>query len=385
VNDFENLCPNCGACKEICPFLAENGTPDRILREHPEASFYCTFCRRCDEVCPQGLSPSTAFLEEKRRHVQRNRIPPPVHKALEDARRYAKAGHGFPLSFYPSTDTVFWPGCGLAANRPELVRKIRNILSRRLHKRVGLALDCCFDPVYGLGDTETAFTALREIGKRLNDHGIRKVITGCLNCHKLLSEHLEGIGIVFILEVLPPEIFERQPMESIYLHHPCPSTRWREIRNKAGVLARDIHPLPGEDNQSAPPSEGSLPTPDLPASEATSGLCCGNGSGLSTLDAALADRFLDRITRAAAGKTVVTYCTGCQNRLIERGIKAIHLLERLPGAKPRRNVPSPFRQWTGRLMLAMAERLNPLRGLRKIGKKSAAGGDNQQLCGGKRP
>lgn len=305
-------------------------------------------------------------------------MPPAVRKGLAGARRFAKTGHGFPFSFCPKTDTVFWPGCGLAANRPGLVRRVRNILSNRLHKRVGLALDCCFDPVFGLGDTETAFAALREIGNRLGDRGVRKVITGCLNCNKLLSERLEGIRVVFVLEVLMPEDFGIQPMDPIYLHHPCPSTRWKEIPERAVALVRAVHPSPGGEDGPAPLPGESPSTQDLPAPVAASGLCCGAGGGLGALDAGLADLFLDRIVKAAAGKTIATYCTGCQNRLIGRGVKAVHLLERLPGRKPNGKIPSPFRQWIGRFMLTIVERLNDLHVSRRIGKGSPAEGDDQK-------
>lgn len=376
MNDFSDLCPGCGACKDVCPFLAKYGTPDRILRECPEVSFFCTSCRRCDGVCPQGLSPSAAFFEEKKRLVQQNRVPLPVRKTLDGARRFAKTGHGFPFSYYQSADTVFWPGCGLAANRPGLVRRVRNILSSRLQRQVGLVLDCCFDPVYGLGGTETALSALKEIGMRLHDHGVRQVITGCLNCHKLLSEHLDEIQVVFILEVLPPEVFEKQQMESIYLHHPCPSSRWEAIRNKAKGLVDHIHPSLGTDFQSDP-------IPDLPVSEASASLCCGNGGGLSALDPDLADRFLDRITGEVAGRTMVTYCTGCQNRFLKRGVEAVHLLECLPGVKPRRTIYSPLRQWVGRFALAIAERLNHLHCFCKIGKDKTTAGNDQQSPEGK--
>ena len=356
MNEFSDRCPGCGVCKDVCPFLAEYGTPDRILRERPEVSFYCTSCRRCDGVCPQGLSPSAAFFEVKRRLVRQDAISSPVRETLDGARRFAKTGHGFPFSYYQSVDTVFWPGCGLAANRPGLVRRVRNILSRRLQRPVGLVLDCCYDPVYGLGDTETAFAALREIGKRLRDHGVSQVITGCLNCHKLLSEHLEDIQVVFILEVLPPEIFEKQQMESIYLHHPCLSSRWEAIRNKATGLVGHIRPSLGTDLKS------------VPISETSSAHCCGVGGGLSALYPDLADRFLDRITCEGENRMMVTYCIGCQNRLLKRGVEAVHLLECLPGVKPRRKIPSPFRQWTGRFTLAMVERLKHLHCFRKIGK-----------------
>lgn len=374
MNDFKDLCPGCGACKDICPFLAEYGTPDRILRERPEVFFYCTSCRRCDAVCPKGMSPSAAFFGEKKRLVQQNRIPLPVRKILDGARRFAKAGHGFPFSFYQSADTVFWPGCGLAANRPGLVRRVRNILSRWLQHPVGLVLDCCYDPVYGLGDTETAFAALREIGKRLRDHGVRQVITGCLNCHKLLSEHLEGIQVVFVLEVLPAEIFEKQNMDSVYLHHPCPASRWDAIRDKAEGVVRSL----GADSKSVSIS-------DSPGSEATAVLCCGNGGGLSALHPGMADRFLDSITGEAENKTIVTYCTGCQNRFLQRGAEAIHLLEFLPGVKPRRTIPSPSRQWANRFAVAMVERLNHLHCFRKIGKKDATAGENPKSPERKHP
>jgi hypothetical protein len=101
------------------------------------------------------------------------------------------------------------------------------------------------------------------------------------------------------------------------------------------------------------------------------------------LDPALADRFLDRITGEAKNKTIVTYCPGCQNRFLQRGAEAIHLLECLPGVKPRRSIPSPPRQWVNRFALAMIERLNHLHCFRKIGKDYVAAGNDQQSLEGK--
>jgi Fe-S oxidoreductase len=332
----------------------EYGTPNRILEEHPELSFFCTACRRCDRVCPRGLSPSTAFFDAKQQMVRLDNIPAPVRKTLDRARRFAKAGHGLLFTHYQSADTVFWPGCGLAANRPGLVRRIQNILNSRLHKRVGLVLDCCFEPVYGLGDTETACSALHGIANRLSDNGVRQVITGCPNCHKLLSENLDEIQVSFILEVLPLDVFEKQEMASVYLHHPCPSSRWENIRNSAAEVAKylEINVRPNT-------------IPDL-GTDASTAYCCGDGGGLSALDLSLADRFLDGITREATGRTMVTYCTGCQNRFLKQGVKVVHLLECLPGVKPRRAIPSPFAQWVNRFFLALAARAQTGKSLAEI-------------------
>jgi Fe-S oxidoreductase len=262
VLDFKEECTGCGA---VCTFLAEYGTPDLILAERPEASFYCTSCRRCDAVCPRDLSPAAAFFAAKEQLVQEDQLPTNVRKVLDGARGFAKAGQGFPFTFYESKDTVFWPGCGLAANRPGLVREVRKILSRRLQKQVWLVLDCCYDPVYGLGDTATAGAALQNINKRLRNGGVTKVITGCLNCYKLLSQHLEGIEVVFILELLPPDLFEKHWAGPAYLHHPCPATPWKGIRGAATGLFNDIGnaatsaraaSLRGMDQKSAPLARG---------------------------------------------------------------------------------------------------------------------------------
>ncbi len=349
--NFKEECTGCGACTDVCPFLTEYGTPEKILSERPEATFFCTNCRRCDAVCPLDLSPSAAFFAIKQRLVQEHQVPLPVQKVLNGARGFAEAGHRFPFVFYGKADTVFWPGCGLAANRPGLVRRVRKILSSQLHKQVGLVLDCCYDPAYALGDTETAFTALQDINKRLRDHGVRQVITGCLNCYKLLSQHLEGIQVVFILELLPPYLFEKHWAGPTYLHHPCPSSRWEGIRSVAGDLFNHLRAATGTDLKSV-----ALPAA-VPMTGASVPHCCGAGGGLCSSYAELADRFLDRIVVEGDGRTMVTYCVGCQNRFLKRGVEVIHLLECLPGVTPRRKVSSPLGQWANRMALAMIERL----------------------------
>jgi len=350
VNDFKEACPGCGICTKACPFLSEFGTPDKILAGQPEASFYCTSCRRCETLCPLKLSPAAAFLKIKERLIRKEQISSSVRKAMDGALAFARAGHGFPFSFYGSAATVFWPGCGLVANRPGLVREIRGILSRHLQQKVGLVLDCCYDPVFTLGDTDTTAAALREISRRLHDGGVKKVITGCLNCHKILAEHLRGLEVVFVLEVLPSAAFKQQEPDLIYLHHPCPSSRWEKIRNEARRVTSHIQ----SSNQSAV-CQTHLQSDDQ--AEASDPLCCGVGGGLTSLSPELADRFLTRIIRGATGRTIVTYCTGCQNRFLKRGVGAVHLLEYLAGEPPRRSVPSPLRQWINRLVLAQQEKL----------------------------
>ena len=371
MDDFKEECTGCGACAAVCPFLAEYGTPDLILAERPEASFYCTSCHACAAVCPLDLSPADAFFAAKERLVREDRVPVDVRKGLDGARGFAKTGHGFPFSFYGSTDAVFWPGCGLAANRPGLARQIPNILSRHLGIKVGLILDCCFDPVYEYGDTETARNALREINRHLRDSGVSKVITGCLNCHKLLSQHLEGMEVTFILEVLPLPRFSSFPGtdpasvsgKGVYLHHPCPSARWKGIRSAAEDLFNHVREttveVKGTDSKPVSDPETAPQAAATSITGASEPRCCGAGGGLCSSSPELAERFLERIIAEGRGLDIVTYCIGCQNRFLSRGVEAVHLLECLPGVRPRRKVPSPLTRWGNRLVLALGARMNP--------------------------
>jgi len=349
LSDFDKDCTDCGACVDACPFLKEYGTPRQIVKEKPEKVFFCTSCRLCEKMCPSELSPAAFLFETKEKLIREDQIPAKVQKAMNGAMAFSKTGHGFPFSFYAKTETVFWPGCGLAANRPGLIRKLKGILSKQLHQKVGLVLDCCYDPVFGLGDTRTTFAALKEINKRLYDSGVKKIITGCLNCHKLLSEHLQGMKVVFVLEVLPLEVFQKQSNESIYLHHPCPASRWEKIPDAARILVDHI-------NSSGAYSENYLKSANSIV-ETSESLCCGLGGGLNSVSPEMAGRFLDDIVQKAKDKTVITYCTGCQSRFLQQGIKAVHLLECLSTEEPRQTVPSPIRQWMNRLALATAARL----------------------------
>ncbi len=199
-------------------------------------------------------------------------------------------------------------------------------------------LDCCYDPVYGFGDTDTALAALRDIHKRLRDRGVKQVITGCLNCYKLLSRHLEEIKVIFILDVLPSDLFKKHWLETACLHHPCPSSRWNELMTKAGCVFDHLQTSSTDTNPVS--------------SEPPVALCCGNGGGVSSSSPALADRFLDRIVEQANGETLVTYCFGCQNRFLRRGVKSVHLLEGLSGRAPREKIVSMPAQWANRFMLA---------------------------------
>jgi uncharacterized membrane protein YdjX (TVP38/TMEM64 family)/Fe-S oxidoreductase len=384
INEFLKSCENCGRCKKVCPFLDTYGTPDKIISETPEKVFFCSNCKACDTVCKGKLNPSDALFEIKSQLLRNGTYPVEVRNALHSANGYAMRGHKLPFVFYSSSDTVFWPGCGLAGTSPEVVRKTVRLLSNHLNKKVGLVLDCCFDPLYQLGDVDSVKKAAERIKDRLEKHKVSYVITGCTNCRKALSLHLPDIKVEHIFEVLSLqhviarseatkqsrnfEIALPEPALSdktrffanaqndksegtrndsygnpsitplakggFFLHHPCPSFRFDGIRQNAKAILQS-------DN-----GENSRPT------------CCGHGGGISSLSPDLSEKFTDKVIKASKGNPVVTYCMGCKGKFLEKGQKAYHLLEFMTGVKPIEKPVSSGKKWVNRFSLAFGQKFN---------------------------
>src|SRR4030043_569528 len=337
INDFLKSCENCGRCKKVCPFLDTYGTPDKIILETPEKVFFCSNCKACDTVCKGKLNRSDALFEIKSQLLRNGTYPVEVRNALYSANGYAMRGHKLPFVFYSSSDTVFWPGCGLAGTSPEIVKKTVRLLSKHLNEKVGLVLDCCFDPLYQLGDVDSVKKAAERIKDRLEKHKVSYVITGCTNCRKALSLHLPDIKVEHIFEILHESFELRTPnpeLRTFFIHHPCPSFRFNGISKNAKKIVQSTN------------GENSRPT------------CCGHGGGISSLSPDLSEKFTDKVIKASKGNPVVTYCMGCKGKFLEKGQKAYHLLELMTGVKPIEKSVSSKKKWVNRFFLAFGQKFN---------------------------
>ena len=347
IREFIQSCDNCGRCKRVCPFLDTYGTPDKIITETSEKVFFCTNCKACDTVCKGKLNPSDALFEMKTQMVRGGTYPVEVRNALNAANGYAMRGHKFPFAYYPSADTVFWPGCGLAGTSPELVKKTVQLLTSYLNKKVGLVLDCCFDPLYQLGDVDSVKEASERVHHKLGKHKIIHIITGCTNCRKTLSRYLPDIKIEHVFETLMngavnPSFIGNLPIPPIekgggggfFLHHPCPSFRFDGIGEYVKTITKSTN--------------GENPRPS----------CCGQGGGLSSTSKDLSRKFTEEIIKASNGNPVITYCMGCKGKLLQEGQKAYHLLEFITGVKPIEKPVSSGKKWVNRFFLASRQKFN---------------------------
>ena len=299
IKEFVKNCSSCKRCQRVCPFLDTYGMPNEIITEKPEKVFFCSNCKACDTVCTEKLLPSDALFEMKSILMRNGPIPEEVRNVKQSASGFAMRGHKFPFSYYPSTDTVFWPGCGLAGTSPEIVKKTVGLLSEHLNKKVGVVLDCCFDPLYQLGDIDSVKKASKRILDRLQRHKVTHVITGCTNCRKTLFLHLPEIKVEHIIEALPENFINPSlindpstppfisPLSKwgnkggkgdgggLFLHHPCPSFRLNGIRERAKAYVQSL----GNGSQFIKDNENT----DSPVNEIKESLrpsCCGKGGEL---------------------------------------------------------------------------------------------------------
>jgi Fe-S oxidoreductase len=332
VPDFIDSCSSCTQCGTVCPFLEKYGSPEDIIANKPQLAFLCTNCTGCDKRCPLELSPSAALFETKQRLISEGRVPEKAARALKGAKSFAQRGHAAPFLRYDTHRVVFWPGCSLAGTSPETVEAISALLASLLNEEVGLVLDCCFDPLYQMGDTGPVVDACERIRERLTDAGIEKLIVGCINCKKVFDRHMEGVEVRHIIEVLPGDILGSLPEEDLYLHHPCPVYHVDGIAEKTSSILG--HSMTDEVDEQLIPA------------------CCGYGGSINNQDADLAIKFTERVTMAAYGASIVTSCMGCKNMFLGKGTKTYHILELITGVKPKEKPVGAARKWRNRLLLA---------------------------------
>jgi uncharacterized membrane protein YdjX (TVP38/TMEM64 family) len=334
---FVERCNLCGLCRSACPFLEQYGTPGEILTRDTDDVFCCANCGACDSLCPEGLEPSRALFEAKERRVASGMVPEGVRSALAGARGFAATGHRFPFSHYDLDKSVFWPGCGLAGENPALIGVVRKQLAAALGGRVGLVLDCCFDPLYQLGDTDAVAAAIAGLQERLKMGKVEQLVTGCVNCQKVFSRYLDRVRVVHALQILPLRGGrEGQAGDAVFLHHPCYASKMAEVQERA----RDL-----------------LQAQGLAVVEPAMPCCCGSGGGLDIFAPELAQRFAMRALKQASDRPVITYCMGCKGRFSKQGKEVRHVLEMQGGMKSAMRPITRVRAWANRLALSLGEKL----------------------------
>jgi uncharacterized membrane protein YdjX (TVP38/TMEM64 family) len=154
---------------------------------------------------------------------------------------------------------------------------------------------------------------IQEMKSFLKDHGVRKIITACPNCHKIFQSYGEPIIALTVYESLSkvglPECDGLYENMGVSVHDPCVMRYDSSIHDTVRKLA----------------AEKGFTILDMPHSRCKT-LCCGEGGNVEAVSPRLAGVWTKRRSNEAGGRAMLTYCAGCANKL-SGASKTFHILD----------------------------------------------------------
>lgn len=328
----------CERCADKCGFLKAYGkNPRQYIREvynnlsiamgthHANAMINsCALCGQCQEVCPNGLDMSQVFLAARQRMTETKKMPPSAFEfglldldfSLSEAFFLARHQKG-----HTRSQTLFFPGCQLAASEPELVKEVYRDLCQKNADGTGLMLACCGITARWAGDEERFARAGEVLRSAWQDLGSPLVIAACPTCAAVLKEQ-HGITAKSLFEILArrPEMpAGRVSPNKVVVHHACGARFQPQIQESVLALAARC----GVETENA-----LVPCRESP--------CCGYGGMVPVANAGIADQLtrtaLTQLEQGAPNepdRPVLTYCINCRDRYLANSKEAFHLLELL--------------------------------------------------------
>ena len=283
IEEYKDMIYACGRC-EICRGIDYNDRCPEVFTQHWESStargrmaiarailegkleysedlaeriFGCFMCGRCKEECKKAAQIDVIAITKAMRQdfidlgikipedganmadtvTSSGNIfadPPKIHNKWAEG-----------LEFNEGSGTLFYPGC-LASHR---FKEKTNILVQLL-QAAGYDLDflgddqtCCGTPYWITGKMENASDYAKAYMKKLQNRGVKEIITPCPSCFRAFDEeypHLLGIEkfpikIRHTSEILQ-EIVDQKKLKfktpinkKVTYHDPCEIGRYRDI------------------------------------------------------------------------------------------------------------------------------------------------------------
>jgi Fe-S oxidoreductase len=312
-------CVECGKCLKDCAFLQTHGTPQEIAfcydPESPkfhDLAFECSLCGLCAAVCPPkvGVDPFALFQEMRREAVDRGKGCFSQHDGIVS---YEKKGNSRWLSWYglpEGCETVFFPGCTLPGSQSDNVEKLFDLLQETIPD-LGIVLDCCTKPSHDLGREDFFGQMFGELRDYLVESGVKKVLVACPSCYQAIDLHGDPIQVQTVYEYLEDKALPEVPAldATITVHDPC-STRDQPAVHQGVRSIIERRSLNIEEMR----LHGKATT------------CCGEGGSVPFFAPEMAEKWTEKRAEAAAGKRIITYCSGCVN-FIGKKTPTTHVLD----------------------------------------------------------
>jgi len=316
LNRFAIECTRCRVCLDVCTLLNDLGlTPGEITQvvlqdqASPEclaAIQRCALCGECAESCPVNLDPADLMKAAREILIQCGRIDPQDYDVMLMDREWnffsiyrETWGIHFADLARERCETLFFPGCTLAAYAPELARAAFHWLEEQ-GLQVGFSDLCCGRPLDSIGLAADAKRYLGYLRATIVSTGARQVITACPNCEAYLKTvDLGGAAIHSIYSRLAAAGIHLGGSQLITFHDACPDRHNPDNPQHMRSLLSDY------------------PQVEM-ASRGMNTICCGSGGIVSMVDpdlcTARAQRRLAEFI-ASDAETCVTSCMSCAYRL----------------------------------------------------------------------
>jgi heterodisulfide reductase subunit C len=224
-------CSECGKCQEACPAhntlkpltpkmlmldLQENflhQEPTILSKKITEPTIWsCTFCKACEEACPNGIEHTPKILDIRRDiTTTKKRVPEELATVYRNLETYGSPwavspaarlswadGLGVKTIKQEKTELLLWVGCAGAFDERyrQTLRSIAKLLKKAGVKFsvLGEEEQCTGDVARRTGN-EVLFQKLaKENIQKFNQYGIRKILTACPHCFHTLKNDYPAFG-----------------------------------------------------------------------------------------------------------------------------------------------------------------------------------------------
>jgi fumarate reductase (CoM/CoB) subunit B len=336
LHETVEQCLNCDQCKRACRRLQafEKRAPADVAKavldgqvDEKVLSFImkCSLCSLCNQLCPYGVDVRGMVAYARNLLVQNAMIDQEYYRHLwvdHDWNLFTlfRTNYWFDITYQDlvakNCEVLFFPGCMLAHEGPQLVRLSVEWLRSVYGEGVGTSFHCCGAPLEQMGQKDRAKVYEAALWEHIIQAGPRILVTSCPTCHAKMMESRPACDVtVHSLYQLMADSGVRtraRDREKVTVHDSC--------SDREGLLGTAVRQI--------------LTGCDLVEMEhhGKETICCGSGGLVSAIDPELcAERAQRRIKEVedVGAKTCVTYCMSCSHRLAARGGPSTvrHILE----------------------------------------------------------
>jgi Fe-S oxidoreductase len=214
------MCAN--MCKHSCPTYLATGketiTPQKIARlilyEEKaliedkkgffDTMFQCAMCGACRVNCIYDNFDLRDFIQRGRsRAFKSGMLPDETRKRIETFIKFGNPYGERQLIQKGEGETGYFVSCSTYGDQ-QLLKAMDKIIavSREQVQEFGGADICCGAPLYYAGDTEGFKKAAERMKGEIEKRKLRKVITNCPTCIKMMTEVYHEVGVHFDVEFI---------------------------------------------------------------------------------------------------------------------------------------------------------------------------------------